>query len=151
MQSVLQVLPELGYEQVSGDGQPRRPGLARGHRPSGEAAQVLSVTYTYNDPVIFHEYAIDVAHECRQLGIKSVAVTAGFVCEKPRADFCRFMDAANVDLKAFSERFYRKIAGGPMENVLVLGVGSCSPVSARLAPRPLRPQHGCLNGRAIRQ
>ena len=77
-----------------------------------------SVAYTYNDPVIFHEYAIDVAEECRQLGIKSVAVTAGYVCEEPRQEFYRFMDAANVDLKAFSERFYWKITGGHLENVL---------------------------------
>jgi len=74
--------------------------------------------YTYNDPVIFHEYAIDVAQECRQLGIKSVAVTAGFVCEEPREEFYRFMDAANVDLEAFSERFYWKITGGHLKNVL---------------------------------
>ena len=77
-----------------------------------------SVAYTYNDPVIFHEYAIDVAQECRQLGIKSVAVTAGFVCENPREEFYRFMDAANLDLKAFTERFYRKITGAHLENVL---------------------------------
>ncbi|MGR9052243.1 MAG: AmmeMemoRadiSam system radical SAM enzyme [Gammaproteobacteria bacterium] len=77
-----------------------------------------SVAYTYNDPVIFHEYAIDTAMACKELGIKSVAVTAGYVCAEPRAEFYRYMDAANVDLKAFSERFYYKITGGHLQPVL---------------------------------
>lgn len=77
-----------------------------------------SVAYTYNDPVIFHEYAIDVAQACRELGVKSVAVTAGYVCDAPRREFFRHMDAANVDLKAFTERFYRRITGGRLQPVL---------------------------------
>lgn len=77
-----------------------------------------SVAYTYNDPVIFMEYAMDVADACREQGIKSVAVTAGYICAEPRAEFYRHMDAANVDLKAFSERFYRKICGGELGAVL---------------------------------
>ncbi len=77
-----------------------------------------SVAYTYNDPVIFHEYAIDTAQACRELGLKSVAVTAGYVCDEPRAEFYRYMDAANVDLKAFSEDFYHKITGGHLQPVL---------------------------------
>jgi pyruvate formate lyase activating enzyme len=77
-----------------------------------------SVAYTYNDPVIFMEYAIDVADACREQGIKSVAVTAGYMCTEPRAEFYRHMDAANVDLKAFTERFYRKICGGELAPVL---------------------------------
>ena len=77
-----------------------------------------SVAFTYNDPVIFHEYAIDVARACREQGIKSVAVTAGEVCAKPRAEFYRFMDAANVNLKAFSERFYREVCAGSLAPVL---------------------------------
>ncbi|NOV30275.1 AmmeMemoRadiSam system radical SAM enzyme [Methylomonas sp. ZR1] len=77
-----------------------------------------SVAYTYNDPVIFHEYAIDTAQACRELGLKSVAVTAGYVCAEPRAEFYRYMDAANVDLKAFSEDFYHKITGGHLQAVL---------------------------------
>jgi pyruvate formate lyase activating enzyme len=77
-----------------------------------------AVAYTYNDPVIFHEYAIDVAKACRQRGIKSVAVTAGEVCPEPRAEFYQFMDAANVDLKAFTERFYKEICAGHLEPVL---------------------------------
>jgi pyruvate formate lyase activating enzyme len=77
-----------------------------------------SVAYTYNDPVIFLEYAIDVAKACRERGIKSVAVTAGYICEEPRREFFRYMDAANVDLKAFTEDFYRKITGGHLQPVL---------------------------------
>lgn len=77
-----------------------------------------SVAYTYNDPVIFHEYAIDVARECTQAGIKNVAVTAGYVCAEPRAEFYRYMDAANVDLKAFSEDFYHKLTGAHLGPVL---------------------------------
>jgi pyruvate formate lyase activating enzyme len=78
----------------------------------------LSVAYTYNDPVIFHEYAIDTAMACRELGIKSVAVSAGYVCPEPRAEFYQYMDAANIDLKAFTERFYHKITGSHLAAVL---------------------------------
>jgi pyruvate formate lyase activating enzyme len=77
-----------------------------------------SVAYTYNDPVVFHEYAIDVAAECRRQGIKSVAVSAGYVCPEPRAEFYQYMDAANIDLKAFTEAFYHKICGGHLQPVL---------------------------------
>ena len=77
-----------------------------------------SVAYTYNDPIIFHEYAIDVAKACREKNIKSVAVTAGYVNPAPRAEFYQWMDAANVDLKAFTDRFYHKITGGHLEPVL---------------------------------
>ncbi len=76
-----------------------------------------SVAFTYNDPVIFHEYAIDVADACHQAGLKAVAVTAGYVCEEPRAEFYAHMDAANVDLKAFSEEFYRHTCGARLEAV----------------------------------
>ncbi len=77
-----------------------------------------SVAFTYNDPVIFHEYAIDVADACRGYGVQSVAVTAGEVCPEPRAEFYQFMDAANVDLKAFTERFYREICAAHLDPVL---------------------------------
>ncbi len=77
-----------------------------------------SVAYTYNDPVIFHEYAIDVAKACRARGIKNVAVTAGYVCPEPRAEFYAWMDAANVDLKSFSEETYWKHTGAHLEPVL---------------------------------
>jgi pyruvate formate lyase activating enzyme len=86
-----------------------------------EAARRLgcrSVAFTYNDPVIFHEYAIDVAQACHEAGIKTVAVTAGEICPEPRVEFYRHMDAANVDLKGFTEDFYRKICGGDFQTVL---------------------------------
>jgi len=77
-----------------------------------------SIAFTYNDPIIFHEYALDVAAACRELGVNSVAVTAGYVDPEPRVEFFRAMDAANVDLKAFSDRFYHKICGGHLAPVL---------------------------------
>ncbi|MCY3020278.1 MAG: AmmeMemoRadiSam system radical SAM enzyme [Planctomycetota bacterium] len=85
------------------------------------AAQELgcpSVAYTYNDPVVFHEYALDVARACRERGVKSVAVTAGYVNPEPRAEFYGWMDAANVDLKGFTERFYRSFCGGHLQPIL---------------------------------
>jgi pyruvate formate lyase activating enzyme len=77
-----------------------------------------SVAYTYNDPVIFHEYAIDVAKACQQRNIKSVAVTAGYISPEPRKEFFQYMDAANVDLKAFTEDFYWKVTGSHLAPVL---------------------------------
>lgn len=77
-----------------------------------------SVAYTYNDPVIFHEYAIDVAAACREQGIRSVAVTAGYVNAPARREFFQAMDAANVDLKAFNEDFYYKLTGAHLGPVL---------------------------------
>ena len=77
-----------------------------------------SVAFTYNDPVIFHEYAIDVASVCREFGLRVVAVTAGEVCPEPREEFYRFIDAANVDLKGFTEEFYRDICASHLQPVL---------------------------------
>jgi len=77
-----------------------------------------SVAFTYNDPVIFMEYAIDVAQACHARGIKTVAVTAGYMCEEPRREFYAYMDAANVDLKAFTEDFYAKVCGAQLANIL---------------------------------
>ncbi|QYZ67570.1 MAG: pyruvate formate lyase-activating protein [Gammaproteobacteria bacterium (ex Lamellibrachia satsuma)] len=77
-----------------------------------------SVAYTYNDPVIFHEYAIDVAQACHEVGVQSVAVTAGYVCPEPREAFYHHMDAANIDLKAFTESFYHKLTGSHLQPVL---------------------------------
>ena len=77
-----------------------------------------SIAFTYNDPVIFMEYAVDAAQACRELGINSVAVSAGYICDKPRSEFFRHMDAANIDLKAFTERFYHKVCSGHLAPVL---------------------------------
>lgn len=67
-----------------------------------------SVAFTYNDPIVFFEYAIDTAKLCRQEGIKTVVVTAGYINPEPAQEFFEYMDAANIDLKGFSERFYAK-------------------------------------------
>jgi pyruvate formate lyase activating enzyme len=77
-----------------------------------------SVAFTYNDPVIFLEYAIDVAQACRARGIKTVAVSAGYICSAPRVEFFRHMDAANIDLKGFTEAFYRNLCTGKLSAVL---------------------------------
>ncbi len=77
-----------------------------------------SVAFTYNDPVIFLEYAVDVAEACHELDLATVAVTAGEICPEPRREFFDHMDAANVDLKAFTERFYKKLCGGELRPVL---------------------------------
>ncbi|QID17817.1 AmmeMemoRadiSam system radical SAM enzyme [Nitrogeniibacter mangrovi] len=77
-----------------------------------------SVAFTYNDPVIFAEYAIDTAAVCHERGIQTVAVTAGYVHGEGRRDFFAAMDAANVDLKAFSEEFYFKLTGAHLAPVL---------------------------------
>ena len=80
-------------------------------------AGARSVAFTYNDPVIFAEYAIDTARACRARGVKTVAVTAGYITEDARAEFFGAMDAANVDLKAFTERFYHKLCFAHLEPV----------------------------------
>lgn len=77
-----------------------------------------SVAFTYNDPVIFAEYAMDVADACHAIGIKTVAVTAGYICADPRREFFAKMDAANVDLKAFTDDFYVRLCGGHLQPVL---------------------------------
>ncbi|WP_018950803.1 MULTISPECIES: AmmeMemoRadiSam system radical SAM enzyme [unclassified Thioalkalivibrio] len=85
---------------------------------AAEALDCRAVAFTYNDPVIFHEYAIDVAAACRARDIRTVAVTAGYITEQARGEFFAAMDAANVDLKAFTERFYHKLTGAHLQPVL---------------------------------
>ena len=77
-----------------------------------------SVAFTYNDPVIFAEYAMDIADACHDYGVKTVAVTAGYIAPEARKDFFSKMDAANVDLKGFSERFYKKLTSSSLQPVL---------------------------------
>jgi len=76
------------------------------------------VAFTYNDPVIFAEYAMDTADACHALGVYSVAVTAGYMHAQPRREFYAKMDAANVDLKGFTESFYFQQTGGHLAPVL---------------------------------
>jgi len=77
-----------------------------------------SVAFTYNDPVVFAEYAIDVAQACRARDLKTVAVSAGYICDAPRREFYRHIDAANIDLKGFTESFYKKLCSGSLGAVL---------------------------------
>jgi pyruvate formate lyase activating enzyme len=89
-----------------------------------------AVAFTYNDPIVFAEYAIDTAWACRDAGVRSVAVTAGYISPAARGEFFGAMDAANIDLKSFSEEFYRKVTGGRLADVLdtlewVGGTGTC--------------------------
>ena len=85
---------------------------------AAEQLECRSVAFTYNDPVIFAEYAMDVADACHARGIKTVAVTAGYINAEPRRDFYSKMDAANVDLKAFTEEFYFRQTGAHLAPVL---------------------------------
>ena len=77
-----------------------------------------AVAFTYNDPVIFAEYAIDIAHACHEKGIKTIAVTAGYINPEPREAFFAVMDAVNVDLKAFRQTFYKKLCKSDLQPVL---------------------------------
>jgi pyruvate formate lyase activating enzyme len=88
--------------------------LARAAQQTG----CRSVAFTYNDPVIFFEYAVDVAQACHAVGVKTVAVTAGYISPQPRIEFFRHMDAANVDLKGFSEEFYHRLCTASLAAVL---------------------------------
>jgi pyruvate formate lyase activating enzyme len=97
------------------------PADAAGPVEIAEAAHRLgcrSVAFTYNDPVIFHEYMVDAAIACRDRGIRSVAVTAGYVLPEPLRELAAVLDAANVDLKAFTEDFYHRVCAGRLEPVL---------------------------------
>lgn len=88
--------------------------IARAARDLGCA----SVAFTYNDPIVFHEYAIDTAEACYERGIRTVAVSSGYVNPEPRAEFYRHIDAVNVDLKAFTENFYHRICSATLAPVL---------------------------------
>jgi len=88
--------------------------IARAARETG----CRSVAYTYNDPVIFLEYAVDTALACRAEGVKNVAVSAGYIKEGARAEFFGVMDAANIDLKGFTEDFYKRLCTAELAPVL---------------------------------
>ena len=85
---------------------------------AAQHAGAKSVAFTYNDPVIFAEYAMDAADACRELGIETVAVTAGYIGVEARREFYAKMDAANVDLKGFTDEFYVKLCGARLQPVL---------------------------------
>jgi pyruvate formate lyase activating enzyme len=85
---------------------------------AAKTAGCKSVAFTYNDPVVFAEYAMDIADACRETGVQSVAVTAGYMHAEPRREFYAKMDAANVDLKAFTDKFYVKLCGAHLNPIL---------------------------------
>jgi len=85
---------------------------------SARRMECKSVAFTYNDPVIFTEYAVDIAQACHEEGIYTVAVTAGYITEEPRREFFSHMDAVNVDLKAFTEDFYKRLCFAELAPVL---------------------------------
>jgi len=85
---------------------------------AARASGCRSVAFTYNDPTIFLEYALDAALACREAGLKTVSVSAGYISPKPREELYRAIDAANIDLKGFTEDFYRRICGGALAPVL---------------------------------
>ena len=118
MQSHLQVLPNWDISKARAFD--RLQDLASPEAIAQAAVQsgCRSVAFTYNDPVIFLEYAIDVAQACRERGSKAVAVSAGYICEEPRIEFFRHMDAANIDLKGFTEHFYKSLCSAQLGPVL---------------------------------
>ncbi len=85
---------------------------------AARATECDSVAFTYNDPVVFAEYAMDAADACREHGVRTVAVTAGYIHAEPRREFYAKMDAANIDLKAFTEHFYFQHTGAHLAPVL---------------------------------
>ncbi len=114
----MQVLSKLGYQQIQ-----ELDRLVDEASPKAIARAALemdcrSVAFTYNDPVIFAEYALDIARVCHEVGVKAVAVTAGYITELVRPEFYADMDAANVDLKAFTEDFYHRVCFSQLAPVL---------------------------------
>lgn len=100
------------WDRVGVEAAPER--IARVAADSG----VESVAFTYNDPIVFAEYAIDTAAACRELGVHPIAVTAGYMSAAARPDFYGAMDAANIDLKGFTESFYWSVTGTHLRDVL---------------------------------
>lgn len=77
-----------------------------------------SIAYTYSEPLVFYEYTLDSCRLARQAGLRNVLVTAGYINREPMRELCRYVDAANIDLKAYSDEFYRKICSGTLKPVL---------------------------------
>ena len=113
-----------------------------------------SVAFTYNDPVIFLEYAVDTARACHDAGLKTVAVTAGYITPEARGEFYADIDAANVDLKGFNQPFYRNLCGGRLADVLDTLVWIKSHTNAWLEVTTLlipgEYRFGCRDRRALR-
>ena len=119
LQPRVQVLPELGHLQVARDRHARRGVRRQATWPrTADELGCRSVAFTYNDPTIFWSTPPTSPTPAMSGDLKAVAVTAGYMSPRPRAEFYRHIDAANVDLKAFTEEFYRKVAFGHLDDVL---------------------------------
>jgi len=106
-------MSQFGAEETDNYDLPpeRVAGLAR-----EEHCQI--VVFAYTDPVVFYEYALDTAKTVKAEGLKTVLVTAGYVDTQPLKDFCEYIDVIRIDLKSFSEKFYRDVVGGTLQPVL---------------------------------
>ncbi len=80
--------------------------------------KIPSIAYTYSEPIIFYEYVLESAKKAREKNIRNVLVTAGFINEAPLKELCQFVDAANVDIKAFNEAFYKKFCRARLSPIL---------------------------------
>jgi len=83
-----------------------------------EAEKSRSISYTYTEPMVFYEYVLETSKLARKRGVKNVLVTNGFINEDPLQELCNHVDAANVDLKGFTEEFYSTVCDGSLKNVL---------------------------------
>ena len=119
LQRELQDVPELGDLAVApraGPGQlPAAPGAGCAWR---QQYQCPSIAYTYSEPVVFYEYVLDAAQAGRAAGVKSVVVSGGYIQQDPLRELCKRVDAVKVDLKAFSEKFYKEVVNGELKPVL---------------------------------
>lgn len=82
------------------------------------AAKCPSIAYTYNEPTIFAEYVLDIAKLARAKKIKNIFVSSGFINQKPLEELCKYIDAANIDLKVFDDKIYRSLTGAWLEPIL---------------------------------
>lgn len=77
-----------------------------------------SIAYTYTEPLTYIEYVTDTACKAHEAGLYNILVTAGYVCAEPLADLLPYLDAANIDLKSFSDEIYKRVSGGHLSTVL---------------------------------
>ncbi len=87
----------------------------------------IGIAYTYNEPLISYEYVMDCSVLAREKGLKNVLVTNGYVCREPLNNLLPYIDAMNIDLKAFNEDFYRKMSGDleTVKNTIAIAAKSC--------------------------
>lgn len=76
------------------------------------------IAFTYNEPVVFTEYMYDIAEKARGIGVHTAMISNGYIQTKPLKDLCRVLSAVKIDLKAFSERFYKELVSGQLQPVL---------------------------------